>query len=94
MFASNALLMIGAGIAATGRLAEEESMKVVQINLPAPSGSPTSRLAMPASSSGGTAAQSLNGFQLEYDEVEADHPGTVPLALPDVFSFLDRVIGP
>lgn len=49
---------------------------------------------MPASSSGGTAAQSLNGFQLEYDEVEADHPGTVPLALPDVFSFLDRVIGP
>lgn len=32
-----------------------------------------------------------NGFKLEYKEVDADHPGMVPLILPDVFDFFDRV---
>jgi predicted peptidase len=31
-----------------------------------------------------------NGFAVEYKEVEADHPGMVPLILPDVFDFFDR----
>jgi hypothetical protein len=31
-----------------------------------------------------------HGFNLEYKEVEADHPGMVPLVLPDVFDFFDR----
>jgi predicted peptidase len=31
-----------------------------------------------------------NGFKMEYEEVNADHPGMVPLVLPDVFSFFDR----
>jgi predicted peptidase len=31
------------------------------------------------------------GFQIEYKEVEADHPGMVPLVLPDVFAFFDRI---
>lgn len=30
------------------------------------------------------------GFRIEYKEVEADHPGMVPLILPDVFAFFDR----
>ncbi|WP_201787360.1 alpha/beta hydrolase-fold protein [Paludibacter jiangxiensis] len=30
------------------------------------------------------------GFNIEYKEVDADHPGMVPLILPDVFDFLDR----
>ncbi len=30
------------------------------------------------------------GFQLEYMEVEADHPRMVPLVLPAVFDFFDR----
>jgi poly(3-hydroxybutyrate) depolymerase len=29
------------------------------------------------------------GFNLKYKEVNADHPGMVPLVLPDVFSFFD-----
>jgi predicted peptidase len=29
-------------------------------------------------------------FKLEYKEVEADHPGMVPLVLPEVFDFFDR----
>lgn len=33
------------------------------------------------------------GFKLEYKEVEADHAGMVPLVLPDVFAFFDRVRG-
>jgi predicted peptidase len=32
-------------------------------------------------------------FKLEYKEVEADHPGMVPLILPDVFDFFDRCRG-
>ncbi|HEY3256885.1 MAG TPA: hypothetical protein VGJ91_23175 [Polyangiaceae bacterium] len=32
-----------------------------------------------------------NGFKLQYKEVNADHPGMVPLVLPDVFSFFDGV---
>ena len=31
-----------------------------------------------------------NGFKSEYKEVNADHPGMVPLVLPDVFTFFDR----
>ncbi len=31
-----------------------------------------------------------NEFNVEYKEVDADHPGMVPLILPDVFDFLDR----
>jgi predicted peptidase len=31
-----------------------------------------------------------NGFTVEYKEVDADHPGMVPLVLPDVFAFFDR----
>lgn len=30
------------------------------------------------------------GFKTEYKEVEADHPGMVPLVLPDVFNFFRR----
>lgn len=30
------------------------------------------------------------GFKIEYKEVDADHPGMVPLVLPDVFDFFDR----
>jgi hypothetical protein len=26
----------------------------------------------------------------EYEEVNADHPGTVKLVLPDLFAFFDR----
>lgn len=33
------------------------------------------------------------GFKLEYKEVDADHPGMVPLILPDVFDFIDRCRG-
>jgi predicted peptidase len=31
-----------------------------------------------------------NGFLAEYEEVNADHPGMVPLVLPDVFAFFNR----
>jgi predicted esterase len=31
-----------------------------------------------------------HGFKIEYKEVNADHPGMVPLVLPDVFDFFDR----
>jgi poly(3-hydroxybutyrate) depolymerase len=31
-----------------------------------------------------------HGFDLEYVEVDADHPGMVPLALPAIFDFFDR----
>ena len=31
-----------------------------------------------------------HGFKVEYKEVNADHPGMVPLVLPDVFDFFDR----
>lgn len=31
------------------------------------------------------------GFNLEYKEVDADHPGMVPLILPDVFDYFDRI---
>jgi len=31
------------------------------------------------------------GYPSEYLEVEADHPGMVPLVLPDVFDFFDRM---
>lgn len=30
------------------------------------------------------------GFKLTYKEVNADHPGMVPLVLPDVFTFFDQ----
>lgn len=30
------------------------------------------------------------GYRNEYKEVNADHPGMVPLVLPDVFNFFDR----
>lgn len=33
------------------------------------------------------------GFKLEYREVDGDHAGMVPLILPDVFRFFDRVRG-
>jgi predicted peptidase len=33
------------------------------------------------------------GFKIEYKEVNADHPGMVPLVLPDVFSFFDKCRG-
>jgi predicted peptidase len=32
-----------------------------------------------------------NGFKLEYMEVDANHPGMVPLVLPGIFDFFDRV---
>ena len=35
-----------------------------------------------------------NGFKLQYKEVNADHPGMVPLVLPDVFTFFDGVRTP
>ena len=35
-----------------------------------------------------------NAFKLQYKEVNADHPGMVPLVLPDVFSFFDDVRTP
>jgi len=35
-----------------------------------------------------------NGFELQYKEVNADHPGMVPLVLPDVFTFFDGVRAP
>ncbi|HYQ01958.1 MAG TPA: hypothetical protein VER96_24965 [Polyangiaceae bacterium] len=35
-----------------------------------------------------------NGFKLQYKEVNADHPGMVPLVLPDVFTFFDGVKTP
>jgi predicted esterase len=31
-----------------------------------------------------------NGFKAEYEEVNADHGGMIPLVLPDVFDFFDR----
>ena len=31
-----------------------------------------------------------NGFNIEYKEVDADHPGMVPLILPDVFEFFKK----
>ena len=31
-----------------------------------------------------------NGYMSEYEEVNADHAGMVPLVLPDVFNFFDR----
>ncbi len=31
------------------------------------------------------------GYRNEYKEVNADHPGMVPLVLPDVFNFFDRL---
>jgi len=31
------------------------------------------------------------GYPSEYLEVEADHAGMVPLVLPDVFDFFDRM---
>jgi predicted esterase len=31
-----------------------------------------------------------NGFNMEYEEVNADHGGMIPLVLPDVFNFFDR----
>jgi predicted peptidase len=31
------------------------------------------------------------GFPISYEEVNADHPGMVPLTLPDVFAFFDRM---
>jgi predicted peptidase len=31
-----------------------------------------------------------DGFPVTYQEVNADHPGMVPLVLPDVFAFFDR----
>ena len=31
-----------------------------------------------------------NGFNAEYEEVNADHGGMIPLVLPDVFGFFDR----
>jgi hypothetical protein len=34
-----------------------------------------------------------NGFNIEYKEVAADHPGMVPLVLPDVFNFFDSCRG-
>lgn len=33
------------------------------------------------------------GYDVSYKEVEADHPGMVPLVLPDVFDFFDKVMG-
>ncbi len=34
------------------------------------------------------------GFTVKYEEVNADHPGMVPLVLPDVFTFFDKVRNP
>ncbi len=33
-----------------------------------------------------------NGFNIEYKEVDTDHPGMVPLILPDVFEFFKNLI--
>jgi predicted esterase len=33
---------------------------------------------------------SANGFNAEYEEVNADHGGMIPLVLPDIFEFFDR----
>ena len=33
------------------------------------------------------------GFKLEYQEVDGDHAGMVPMILPEVFKFFDRVRG-
>lgn len=61
---------------------------------------------MPIFVTEGTQAESLTGsralkdwmttndFQLKYLEVNADHPGMVPLVLPDVFDFFGGVRGP
>jgi len=35
-----------------------------------------------------------NGFKIQYQEVNADHPGMVPLVLPAVFTFFDSVRAP
>ena len=35
-----------------------------------------------------------NGFKIQYQEVNADHPGMVPLVLPSVFTFFDGVRSP
>lgn len=32
-----------------------------------------------------------NAFDAKYRDVNADHPGMVPLVLPDVFDFFDAV---
>jgi predicted peptidase len=32
-----------------------------------------------------------NGFNIKYKEVDADHPGMVPLILPDVFEFFKNI---
>lgn len=37
---------------------------------------------------------SANDFKIKYTEVNADHPGMVPLVLPDVFDFFDGVKTP
>lgn len=37
---------------------------------------------------------SANGFKIKYTEVNADHPGMVPLVLPGVFDFFDGVRTP
>ena len=34
-----------------------------------------------------------NGFNAQYEEVNADHGGMIPLVLPDVFDFFDRAKG-
>lgn len=34
-----------------------------------------------------------SGFNAEYKEVDADHGGMIPLVLPDIFDFFDRVRG-
>lgn len=31
-----------------------------------------------------------NGFKAEYEEVDADHGGMIPLVLPDIFAFFER----
>lgn len=33
---------------------------------------------------------STNGFKAEYEEVDADHGGMIPLVLPDIFEFFER----
>jgi S-formylglutathione hydrolase FrmB len=35
-----------------------------------------------------------NGFESQYVEVNVDHPGMVPLVLPNVFTFFDDVRTP
>ncbi|MBN2717749.1 MAG: hypothetical protein JXX14_18000 [Deltaproteobacteria bacterium] len=34
-----------------------------------------------------------HGFKVEYMEVDADHGGMIPLVLPDIFDFFDRLKG-